>query len=128
MPLLPLTLAALLATQPVSAVELKNLSVYYQRFHPSNRIADLQGHSAKEGVGLQLDTDLWGPLYWNNRIIAYTDNGQYRLVGWNMHFGVRFSKNFSVEYEHFSKHLLDTVGENKFPVQDSLGFIWQIYP
>lgn len=114
-----------------NAVELQKIDLGYQRFHDSNRIPDLNGFKAKEGLSLGVNIDLWGPFYFDNRIISYTDEGSYRLIGWNFHLGAQVFKSLKVEYEHFSKHLLDHDDhgylEGKFPVQDSIGIVWTIY-
>lgn len=126
-------LVGLLSLAPVAAeaLELRDLAIHYQRFHPSNRIPDLAGFTAKEGVGLVLNVGLVGPFYWNNRIVAMTDPGSYRLIGWNFSVGARLHRKFLIEYEHFSKHLLDhsdaAYPAGKFAVQDSLGFVWYLY-
>lgn len=125
-----LALLLILSTQ-ARAIELRSLAVHYQWFDSSNRIPDLDGFKAKEGLALSMETDLFWRFYWNTSIVSLTDPGQYRLVGLNMHLGARVTESLSVEYEHFSKHLLDHgdagYPAGKFPVQDSLGFVWVIY-
>lgn len=118
-------------SQPAQAVELQRLVVNYQYFDGSNRIPDLAGFKAKEGLSLSMDVDLGWRFYWNSRVVSLTDPGQYRMIGLNMHLGWRVTDKLSVEYEHFSKHLLDHGDSGfpagKFPVSDSLGLVWTIY-
>lgn len=125
-----LALLLLLSTQ-APAIELRSLAVHYQWFDSSNRIPDLDGFKAKEGLALSMETDLFWRFYWNSSIMSLTDAGQYRLVGLNMHLGARVTDSLSVEYEHFSKHLLDHgdggYPAGKFPVQDSVGVVWTLY-
>ena len=126
-----ISIILLLAPIPAPAFELTNLSLVYQRFDPSNRIPDLSGFIAKEGLNLEIDTNLFWRVYWGSRVVSFTDDGGYKLVGLNMHIGVRVLPSLSIEYEHFSKHMLDHTDANypagKFPVQDSLNVVWRLY-
>lgn len=126
-----LILAALLICATSQAVTLRDLSLNYRRFDPSNRMPDLNGFTAKDGLTLNVDTDLFYRFYWNSRVVALTDNGGYKLVGLNFHLGVRVFSTLNLEYEHFSKHLLDHddsgFPQHKFPVEDSFGIVWTLY-
>ena len=124
-------IALLLFCVSCQGIELDSLTLNYQRFNESNRIPDLEGFKANEGLNLGVDLTIWKPFYWNNRIVSFTDQGSYRLVGWNSHIGVRVFDCLKIEYEHFSKHILDHTDHDfqagKFPVQDSIGFVLTIY-
>lgn len=116
------------------ATDVRDLSIEYRHFHKSARIAEMPGYQAKEGLAINFDLDLIGPLYWNNTVHATTDPGQYRAVGWLFEFGLRPSMYFprgwdglEIYYEHHSQHVLDAKHPwMKFPVNDSVGFRWVI--
>lgn len=122
-----ITILVASAPRCADAFELTELSIQYQRFHPSGRFPEMPEHQAKEGVGFNLNTDLvcleWRGrpcLIWRNTVHALTDPGQYRLVGWKFFLGARIHW-FEVGYHHWSQHLLEAVHpEVKFPVQDAL--------
>lgn len=111
--------------------ELRDLTIRYARFHESNRIPDLNGFKAKEGLSVDVNVDLFWRFYWDSRVMSYTDPGSYRMVGLNTKVGFRILDSLSIEAEHFSKHLLDHTDHGypsgKFPVQDSIGLVWTVY-
>jgi len=76
----------------------------------------------KQELNLQVDSVLFSYFYFNNRIHSQTDERQFRVVGWNFKLGISIWRNLDVEYEHFSRHLLDRNPAFDFPVQDSIGF------
>jgi hypothetical protein len=123
LPLLAVFLWAFVA----QAVELRDLSIDYDDFHDGSRIAEMPGFKPKEGLAVNVKIDLLGPIYWNNRVHAVTDPGQYRLIGLKFELGVRVFESLDIEYRHHSQHLIDAVGPTKFPVEDSLGVHWTIY-
>jgi hypothetical protein len=113
--------------------EITYVDIEYQHYHPSGRFPEMPNYRAKEGLALDFNTQLLGPVYW---IHALTDPGQYRLVGWNFELGVNplffvpydYAKAFQIYYEHHSQHILeDHHPYVKFPVNDSLGLRWVIY-
>lgn len=123
-------------SQKALGVELTYADIEYARFHPSARMPEMPGFKAKEGLAINFETDVIGPVYWRNRIHALTDPGQYRLIGWNFELGVpplfwvknKYAQALRVYYEHHSQHLLE--GQHpwmKFPVNDSIGFRMVIY-
>lgn len=127
---------AWLMEKKVNAAEITYAAIEYQYFHKSARFAEMPNHTAKEGLGVRFNVKLVGPLYWNNRIHALTDSGQYRLVGWNFEVGLHplfwiddpYARGLQFFYNHHSQHLLeDKHPEMKFPVNDSLGLRWVIY-
>jgi hypothetical protein len=115
-----LALLLLLMASPAQAIELSELSIDYQYFHPSNRMAELVGKSAKEGLGLNMELKPWGPSFIRSRVHALTDNGQYRLVGWEFQLGTRLWGWGELSYHHHSQHLLEAQAPWKFGVEDSL--------
>jgi hypothetical protein len=129
-------LIPLLALWPVQglATGVRSLSIEYKHFVGKTIFPEMPNYVAKEGLALSFNTDLVGPLYWNNRIHSMTDSGQYRLVGWQFELGVRATDylpkawdGLELFYGHHSQHILD--GHHplvKFPVDNAVGFRWTI--
>lgn len=115
--------------------ELDRLAIEYGRYHPSARMPEMPGFTAKEGLAVLFDMKLAGPLYWRNRVHAKTDPGQYRSIGWQFELGAdpffwndSLKNHLELFYAHHSQHLLE--GQHpwmKFPVNDQLGLRWNIY-
>ena len=94
-------------------------------------MAEIPGFKAKEGITLNLDLNLGGPFFWDNKILSLTDAGGYRFVSWNFFLGIKVFRDLKILYEHRSGHLLDhgdfDYPGGKFPVNDSINLEWQIY-
>lgn len=124
-------LIALLTPVDARAVDLREVRINYRYFHESNRVLELAGEKAKEAINLGVNIDLVGPLYWNNEIKSLTTSAQYRFIAYRFMLGARVFRSFHVEYEHMSGHRFDAVDAvypaKRFPVQDSLGFVWTVY-
>ena len=128
-----------LAAKADSYVELDEVSISYKHFFdgghdPLITQNGLDAKSLDKEVSLVLNTDIFGYLYWKNTVVAMTDRGtngdrgQFRLVGLNYKVGVRVTRDFNVQVEHFSKHLLDAqYAYGHFPLQNSIGFVWYLH-
>lgn len=120
-------LLLLLSTQ-VNALELRDVTIYYRDFAPSTVMPELGPFQAKEGLNLGFDVDLVGPLYWENIIRSVTDDGGYKLIGWNFSLGVQVFPHLRVGYEHFSQHLIGHPELTPhFPIYDCVLVTWTIY-
>lgn len=110
-------------------VELRELSIVYERFYQPNFIPELYGRTAKEAVAFNLNMDLaqWGPVtpFWHNRVHSLTDSGQYRLVGWEVFLGLA-AWDLELAYHHHSQHLLEALPPGHFPVRDSFYLKWYV--
>ena len=123
-----LLLLSLLAV-PSDAIEVKELSLQFDRFHDSARIPSLYPYKAHEGLALNMNLNLWGPVYWDNQVHALMDTGQYRSVGWEFQVGLAPMRWLSlsdrdwlrIAYRHHSQHLLEALPATgiRFPVEDS---------
>jgi hypothetical protein len=114
---------------PVSSlgVELRELSIQYKRYNEGTRYPYMMT-KPNDGLNLKMDIDVIGGLYFDNRIVSNTDDGQYRFVGWNFQVGLRLFPALRIQYEHFSQHLMEQVNPaTRFPVEDSIGFVWTIH-
>jgi hypothetical protein len=86
----------------------------------------LEGAKLGQEFNLNLNTNIYDVIYWENIIHTTTDkydnhNGQFRLVGWQLRFGLRLTENFDIGYYHHSQHLLDYVYPyGKFPYEDAV--------
>lgn len=104
-------------------LKLDELSLNYRRYHKSARHPLFHESTPKEGIDLNMNTDLLWAGYWDNTIHSMTNSGQYYLVGWEFKLGVRLFPSLHVEYRHQSQHVLDDrYPYQKFPVEDSVGF------
>jgi hypothetical protein len=90
-----------------------------------------EGSILNKGLDLDLKTDLLRYGYWNNKVWSLADQHQFRWIGWNYQFGIRILPFLDVEYEHFSKHILDKQYQYKtqgrFPVEDSVNVKLYLY-
>lgn len=113
-------LALILCLLPLPAwgFQIRELSIDYRHYY-SSVMAEMPGFEPHEGLALNLNTNVIGPVIWEARVHSTTDPGQYRLVGLVMRAGVRFGW---VEggWEHHSQHLLDARQPYiHFPHEDS---------
>lgn len=105
------------------AVEIRDLSLEYRQFQEGSILHELPDQFAARGeLNLDLDMRLVGPLFWRNRVHSLIDQSQFRLIGWNFVLGWEVTDWLELNWEHFSRHLLDAQYPNRhFPVEDSLG-------
>lgn len=108
------------------AVELTEVSVNYKLFHAKN-YAPYFTLSQKERLTLTVNVDLLPGIFWKNRIHGTTDSAQYRFIGYNPQIGLRPIKGLTLQFEHHSRHLLDTQMPGHFPVEDSVGATFYLY-
>jgi hypothetical protein len=91
------------------------------------------GSVATKEINLHLDTDVFKYFYYNNMIWSLWDQHQVRWIGWNFKIGARVLPFLDLQYEHFSKHILDKEYPfrwpegQRFPVEDSIGFNLYLY-
>ncbi len=107
-------------------LELRDVALQYKHFVDAGRDPMLDAPQ-KDEYNLALNMDLLGAGYWNNRVHTKTDPAQFRVVGWELQIGAHLSNSFDVFYNHHSQHLLDKVGPNGFPVEDSIGVNIYLY-
>ncbi len=110
-------------------LEMRETKLNYKYFvHPGRDPLFTSSHQ-KEELNLSVNTNMLGVFYWDNTVHAKTDDAQYRVVGWNIKLGVHLHPRLDIQYEHFSRHLLDskhpTMGG--FPVEDSVGVNLYLY-
>ncbi len=105
-------------------IQVDELSLNYKRYNPGSRHPLFYDSVMKEGIDLNMNTDMaFGLLFWDNKIHTATNSAQYYLIGWNLFLGIHVTSFLDVQYEHHSQHILDDAYPNmKFPVEDSLGF------
>jgi len=122
-----LLLAALLPLSMFSSLD--SAYIVYDSFHRTSSDPWLRekGYSPHEGMALGLDVNLLPGLYFDNRVKAVTDTGQYRSIGWEFHIFIVPFKNFEIGYHHESRHMLDAQPASHFPTSDSLEVKWILY-
>jgi hypothetical protein len=112
---------ALCTTSEADVLELKEASATYTKYHSNNRSAYFP-QAMKDGLQMQIKSDILTYGFFNSRVHGTTDDGQYRQIGLEVDLGVRLTKYFDVFYNHHSQHLLDTTDSygRGFPVSDSI--------
>ncbi len=91
-----------------------------------------QGSELNKGIDLHIKTDVLVVGYVDQMVWSLIDQSQFRWVGWNYKIGIRTLSFLDIEYEHFSRHVLDrtnpfmTYGA-RFPVEDSIGVNIYLY-
>lgn len=120
-------LGGMLLSSLTGNLDLHRSGIEYQWFHPSARESFMLPYKPKEGIGFDLDMDLAKGVFWDNRIQAITDSGQYRTVEWKFALGVQIIPTLSIQYRHDSRHLLDDRPRDFYQVEDSLGAYWMIH-
>lgn len=114
-------------TASPAPIILDDISLNYQRFLPGARHPLFpSGMEPKEELNLDFNTTILTYFYWNNRVHSMTNQHQFHVIGWNYRLGVRATPWLSLQYEHFSRHLLDT-NYAGYPIQDSVGAIIKLY-
>lgn len=90
-----------------------------------------EGSVLNKGVDLNIKTDIDRYFYLNNKVWSLADQHQFRYIGWNWIGGVRLLPQIDLEYEHFSKHILDKEypykAQGRFPVEDSINIRFYLY-
>jgi len=119
----------LLAGCSSNAISHRETYINARQFTPGGREPLLpKGSRLNKELNLGFNTDLYRFGYFDNKAWTMIDQGQFRTVGWNYKLGARMTDRLAVEYEHFSKHLLDHAAySNGFPVQDSIGIVLHLY-
>jgi hypothetical protein len=117
------------AGSPWKLIELRESYINYKYFVHPGRDPLFTDLPHKEELNLHVNTDILRYMYWDNMVHSMTDASQYRVVGLNTKLGVRLSGILDVQFEHFSKHMLDTVHPwmRGFPVEDSVGINLYLY-
>lgn len=61
-------------------------------------------------------------IFWDNNVHMSMDSSQVRTVGWQYVIGFHVTTWFDLVKDHHSRHVLEGVQNDKFPVEDSYGF------
>lgn len=110
------------------AVELRDLGLVYHHYQPYSVFPELGGRHADQGLNLEMDIDLVGPVFWNNTIHYMTAGSDSIYVGWNYQLGVRIFPDLSAGWEHFSQHMIGMPEiDPHFPLYDGPFVQWTIY-
>lgn len=122
-----------LARADFRLIEMDETYINFKQYLPNGYSPFLPpGSTLSRGVDLQLNTDVLAVGYVNNKVWSLMDQHQFRAVGWNYQVGVRLNSFIDVEYEHFSRHVLDapsptlSVGQ-KYPVEDSINIKFYLF-
>lgn len=116
------------ASYSAKAVEVKDLSLDWQKYMGTLRLLELPYAQQGESLGLNLNLGLIEPFYWNNRLSSISSASKFQWIGWQFELGANIA-SVDVFYSHHSQHTLD--GSHPFmgyPLQNSVGFRWKILP
>lgn len=120
-------------------IQLREVDIEYRKYstggyNPLIQAYGLQDKQADSYLGVSINTDILHYFYFNNlvhgtsdRPVSYDGNGQFRAIGWNYALGLYVTDFLRVEYRHHSQHLLDHLGTNPFPVENSIGVKVKLY-
>lgn len=110
-------------------LDLNTVNIEYKNFTPNTHSVYMtDGSILNKGLNLNINTDVLRFGYINQTVWSLTDQHQFRWVGWNYHIGLRVLSYLDVEWEHFSRHILDkeypykATQHQRFPVEDSINF------
>lgn len=125
--------AGVVQAREFKMLEVQDLSVKYFQYFPggSSPLVTQNGLSGKtldKAIKLQMNTNLFRYVYWDNIVHSNTDKNltgrgsQFRTIGWNFMLGVMPFDWLQLEYEHHSQHVLDTrYAPGGYPLEDSVG-------
>lgn len=119
----------LLISFNIQAESLKELSLEYKRYIGTAIIPIMytrfNRYEPTNEIRLNLDINLTDSLFWDNKIRTRMDSTQFRTISWDFTVGYKIFNNLSIEFEHYSEHLLD-VRLSPFPNHNTMGFKWII--
>lgn len=82
-------------------------------------------------VNLGVKTDLYAfdkfRVYWDQNIIGYSTNVQYRKVTWDWELGARTGQYVDLFWHHRSEHGLETNLDQRYPIEDVYGIRFYLY-
>lgn len=111
-----------------TANHVRDISIEYRQLLNQPRLLEIPNSRSVNYLGLNLDLKIAGPVYWNNIVHIFSSSDRVKWVGWLFEIGVKISR-FDFFYKHHSQHTLDGVHPwMDFPLQDSVGFRWRVYP
>lgn len=70
---------------------------------------------------IEVDVD-YNKMYFNNDIIGYVTNRNYRYISWDFEIGYNLGKVIKLYYHHKSEHVMELERDTKYPLHDSVGF------
>lgn len=112
----------------LAKAEVTDLSIDWQQYFGTIRMLEVPSTNEAQALGLNLDLEIYGPIYWKNRVHSISTPNQFKWVGWQFELGARLA-SAELFYAHHSQHTFEgTHPFMGFPVQNSLGFRWRILP
>jgi hypothetical protein len=103
-------------------------------YFPQYNLLDGEGGQEhwSHNVTLGVDYDLFkaGPVvgYWDQKVMGYSTNYQYRKVLWDWELGARLYDRVSIFWHHRSEHGLEYNASNrKYPIEDLYGIRFYLY-
>lgn len=105
------------------ALELTKVSIEYHSFLTEPRLPMIPQHTGTSEMGVRVDVNLLGPVFWRNFVHSLSDNSpQVRHVGYWFEVGAKVGP-VEAGYQHHSEHQLESQHPlMRFGVRDS-GFI-----
>lgn len=121
------TILCLLTPALASPLKTREMFINTRKFFPNGNTPYLtKGRDLGYELNINHNIDVFKLGYFNYKVWSLTDQTQFRWVGLNFKAGIRLTSIIDIEYEHFSKHILDDeypykAQGNNFPVEDSIG-------
>lgn len=108
----------------VNTSELDKVNIDYKSYFKNGFSPYMiKGSVLNKELDLNVDFSLLEIAYFNQTVWSLVDQSQFRWVGYNPRLGIRLAPIVSVEFSHFSQHILDKAEpyyDVKFPVEDSV--------
>lgn len=109
---------------------LRTADITYKAYTGSGTDELIYPRTHTSELNLYLDVKLLQFFYFRSTVFGLSDTGQFRAVGLNYHIGLPLWKYLDVEYEHYSKHLIDATSSTLpgYPLYDSINVIFHLIP
>lgn len=114
------------------SMEYKDYELYSKGLYGRDRVSYRDPYLAPldeqitYGLGLNIDFDLIKykdiRLLWDNTWGFDSADTHVRHAYWEFNTGVNYKEMFEAGYQHMSRHVLEDVRSNRFPVKDNLYF------
>lgn len=117
------------------AIELKRVALDIRQFTSTPRMLELPGYEVTRGMNLNVDLNIWGPLYWHNTVNTLIVGPHFGWVGWNFEVGLSsFDLGLTMPWGmdayvgHWSQHGIDHPHPFvNFPVEDYVGLRFYLF-
>ena len=132
---MPWMLLAALISSPIAQAdfhpyELKEVYIDYRHqtsvgYDPVLQLTGDNNISLNNKLDLHINSKLFEVFYWENMLNSTSDQGQFRVIGWEYALGVQVFPWLRAGWYHHSQHLLDKFNVQHFPLENAIQIqIW----